>query len=52
MMTRYKETHTYSYKYFSALEANLDNNKNDYKVLIATVKKGSKSIVFIEEWTI
>ena len=29
----YKETHTYSYS--SALEANLDNNKNDYKVLLA-----------------
>ena len=29
----YKETHTYNYS--SALEANLDNNKNDYKVLLA-----------------
>ena len=29
----YKETHTYSYS--SAPEANLDNNKNDYKVLLA-----------------
>jgi len=29
----YKENHTYSYS--SALEANLDNNKNDYKVLLA-----------------